>query len=120
MVATLCFGKLKDIFRRVRLIVEGIEKILIRTVEDAGPYGINLIGQLESNSFYSIKVDIIGAKRYNHITLALPSLKEKGDRFSGGRVITPHSTLHSPHLAKLQTNSVKYIKIKNRILNQEV
>ena len=98
MVATLCFGKIKDIFRKVRLIFEGIEKILIRTVEDAGPYGINLIGQVESNSFYSVKVYIIGAKR----------------------PLTPHSTLHSPHLAKLQTNSVKYIKIKNRILNQEV
>ena len=76
MVATLCFGKLKDIFRKVRLIIEGIEKILIRTVEDAGPYGINLIGQVESNSFYSVKVDIIGeAPHLNSQLLTLNSKK---------------------------------------------
>ncbi len=48
-VAALHFGKFKNIFRRVRLIAEGKEKILIRTVGDAGPYGINLIGQVKSD-----------------------------------------------------------------------
>ena len=88
MVATLCLGKLKDIFRKVRLIVEGIEKILIRTVEDAGPYGINLVGQVESDSFYSVKVDIIGAKR----------------------PLTPHSTLHSPHSLSTLHSSLSTLK----------